>query len=312
MSRRISYKSYRREFLVPLRTARGSWSVREGFIVRIETAGQVGFGEVAPIPEFGTETVAQARRFLDAIVVEPSLAVPEELPCCGFGVSAAAFDASAGGAHRNQIAALLPAGAEALSVVAAKAARGDTVFKWKIGVEPIETEMGVFRHLLARLPSCGRLRLDANGGLKPAEMKRWLAVLSEFRGKIEYLEQPLAVGQELAMAEVARASGIPIALDESLNGRSGAHWLDAWEGPLVIKPLLMGDINALIRRLQPLAARLILSSVFETGVGLENVRVLAGALPELNYATGFDTVDAFGDALGLAPELIWKQLPHSI
>ena len=40
-----------------------------------------------------------------------------------------------------------------------------------------------------------------------------------------------------------------------------------------------------------------LSSVFETQIGVENALQLADQLPELNQAIGFDTFGAFADSL---------------
>ena len=62
----ISFRPYRAAFLRPLRTARGEWADREGFVIRVEGEGGIGYGEVAPIPEFGTETVDEAGAFFSA------------------------------------------------------------------------------------------------------------------------------------------------------------------------------------------------------------------------------------------------------
>ena len=71
---------------------------------------------------------------------------------------------------------------------------------------------------------------------------------------------------------------------------------------------------------------MVLSSVFETGIGFLNTMVLAGALPKVNLAMGFDTLQ-FSDALGgrkegaviaasdlvaLNPEEIWNANRHLI
>ena len=57
----LSHRRYRLPFLRTVRTAHGPWTAREGLLVRLEDgAGRVGYGEVAPMPEFGTETLAEA------------------------------------------------------------------------------------------------------------------------------------------------------------------------------------------------------------------------------------------------------------
>ncbi|MGJ8653714.1 MAG: o-succinylbenzoate synthase [Opitutaceae bacterium] len=322
MTRQIAYKPYKRTFQEPLRTAHGEWAVREGFVVRIEANGKVGYGEIAPIPEFGTETVSAATAFLTKYTQNPEISVPAELPCCAFGLSAAAaqaeancnLDPSSGEVARlpTRMAALLPAGASAITALDAKIASGFNVFKWKIGVEPIEVELELMRQLLSLLPPSGLLRLDANGGLSESHFKTWLSALCPFEAQIEYLEQPMSTGNESIMQALVASSGISIALDESLNGSEAVHWLENWQGPLVVKPALMGDVGALVERLKPVADRIVLSSVFETGVGMANAAMIADQLPGMNRALGFDTCAAFDDGLDVTPEAVWKQLPHLI
>jgi len=327
MSSSIAYQPYRRKFANPLRTAHGIWSLREGFVVRVESDAGVGYGEIAPIPEFGSETLEMARMFLDQLVQQPDLPVPQALPCCAFGVSAAKRGWEAGRPVPDlKIAGLLPAGSAALEVLPRRLAKGFDVFKWKIGVETPSLELAILAQLMALLPSHARLRLDANGGLSRPQMEEWLAALSQYGERIDYFEQPLPVGAEESMAEAMRTFGVNIALDESLNGQQGADWLQQWEGPLVIKPLLMGAIEPLLSILAPISARVVLSSVFETRIGGGNVLTMLQQLPDMKRALGFDTSKAFHDGWsltvkdssirGLMPtkvsaEKLWKQLHHS-
>jgi O-succinylbenzoate synthase len=325
MDRRFSFHPYQRTFVNPLRTARGAWTVRKGFIVRAEHEAGVGYGEIAPIPEFGTETVRQAEDFLWSLVAEPELATDAaalaKVPCCAFGLSAALMKEAVAPRRSYDVAALLPAGARALSVLKSKCARGYDTFKWKIGVEPVEVEQAIFEKMVPQLPTGARLRLDANGGLSVSEMETWLWILQRYGEQVEYFEQPLAVGQERVMADYAESFGVALALDESLNGVGGERWFSQWQGPLVVKPALMGDIDLLIQLLQPVATRVVLSSVFETAIGLESALLLADRLPQMNRAVGFDTLDAFSDPLSffkptavlgaaerakMSPEVIWE------
>ena len=297
MKNSITVKRYQRRFRQPLRTARGVWAVREGFVLRLEQDGLVGYGEVAPLPEFGSETVAEAEAFLRKLVNDPGQAVPSDLPCCAFGLSAALRGGTV--PRPYAVSALLPAGFRGLKKSSEKVAAGYRSLKWKIGVEPIREEIRLAEELLKSLPAGVRLRLDANGSLSRTELAQWLEVLGVFPDQVDYLEQPLPRGDEAFMAESSAASGVAIALDESLNGANGKRWLEpgAWRGPLVIKAALMGDVNALAARLQPVAGQVVLSSVFETRIGLENSLRVVDGFPAVERPIGFDTVDAFDDAL---------------
>ncbi|HKK18244.1 MAG TPA: hypothetical protein VJ952_06135, partial [Opitutales bacterium] len=109
---KAAYRPYRREFRQPLRTAHGEWKAREGFILRIEAGATVAYGEIAPLPEFGTETSERAADFLEQWASDPIIA-PSGLPCCTFALTAAMrqLKGPAGAEMRNYaVAGLLPAG----------------------------------------------------------------------------------------------------------------------------------------------------------------------------------------------------------
>lgn len=308
MIHRVAFRRYSRPFIQALRTARGEWAVREGFILRVESSNGLGFAEVAPIPEFGSESLEQAERFLNKLTADPECVPDANLPCCAFALSAAQ-SAALLPEQGVALSALLPAGEAALDSLRTKRASGFTNFKWKVGVESPEVEQALFEKLCEQLPPDARIRLDANASWSVATLQSWVDHLSAFSEQLDYLEQPLAVGQEIEMARVMDASGLPIALDESLQG-DGVRWLEpgAWDGPLVIKPALMGDANRLHARIEPLASHLVLSSVFETAVGVANVLTLAASLPDLGRPLGFDTAGAFDDHLSLPTAGAWLSL----
>lgn len=328
----VEYRPYRRPFRRPLRTSRGEWTVREGFVVKVRTPDGTGYGEVAPIPEFGSESVAVAGRFLRTCAGggrPPDLSAAPA--CCAFALSSAVAMARevAGGVGEGQweVAGLLPAGEAALPALEAKLDSGFRTFKWKIGVFDGTAERGIFERLCERLPEQGQLRLDANGGLGLAEAGEWMRAAAGSE-RVEYVEQPLPAGEERAMAELAADRGVSVALDESLNGPGGFGWLapDAWPGPLVVKPALMGEVRSLRERLAPVAERVVFSSVFETDVGLCNAAALLGRLPTARAAVGFDTASAFDDEFNAGASCsrislserskvdlseLWKRLRHS-
>ena len=348
MSRQISVKPYRRAFRQPLRTAHGEWATREGFLVRLEQEGRVGYGEVAPLPEFGSETLADAMAFLEQLTIQPEMAVPVNLPCCAFALSAAQIFAERGsldllknGEASNQgasrvpisrliapprdysVSALLPSGSAALRLAAQKSKAGYCNMKWKIGIDPIAKEISTARSLFDSLPSAVRLRFDANAGLAASELEQWVEFLIPYRERIDFIEQPLACGQEALMSDYMEASGLCIALDESLNGSDRERWLkpNAWAGALVIKAPLMGELSQQADRLAAVAKQVVFSSVFETDIGLENSLRLADSLPQFFRPIGYDTMDAFNDGLNYLqaaptictsdrraydPDLIWN------
>ncbi|MFP2912946.1 mandelate racemase/muconate lactonizing enzyme family protein, partial [Pyxidicoccus sp. 3LFB2] len=66
-----SFTPLRLELLQPLKTSKGTYTAREGFLVRLEDeAGRVGLGEAMPLPEFGTESLADCGTTLGAWLSE--------------------------------------------------------------------------------------------------------------------------------------------------------------------------------------------------------------------------------------------------
>lgn len=292
----LDFFSYRRPFVSPLRTSQGTWAVREGFLVHYQFNGQTHWGDVAPLPTFGSESLVQAAEFLTQAAVDGVDArALQGLPCCAFALGGAGL--KPGVFVNYPVAGLLPSGAGAWEALEKKMAQGYRCFKWKIGVDAVSVEIERLLSMLAGSPAAIRFRLDANAALSPADLGIWLTALTEHRHRIEFLEQPLAVGLEEQMADAMRAYGVPIALDESLTFSNYSSSRHDWLGPLVIKPALMGNVRDLARRLAPVASRVVLSSAFESKVAIETILFLAEALPQLQYALGFDTATAFDDSL---------------
>lgn len=281
MNLRFEYLPYRRKFRVPLETAHGTWRFREGIVIRLEDGdGRFGFGEIAPVPWFGTETCKQA---LEWCREQPSMASPGRLApsgyvCCQFALAVAHRQL------RGRISqSIFPVAALIQSDASFKAAQtaGYSTFKAKIGVERIESEQGRIDTWTARLEPGQWLRLDANGGLSESAFRAWLEFLE---GKpIEFLEQPMGPGLENRMLEMAEPYSTPIALDESATGSESLRQWAGWPGPLVIKPSLLGIPPA------SLPSGSVGSSVFETAFGYEAALQYLARQQQPNTALGFDT-----------------------
>ena len=115
MTHRFQFRRYKLPFRLPVRTAHGVWVEREGVLVRLEDeAGRVTYGEAAPIPDFGTETVDEveaACRELGQIVDDARLdTVAANLGCLRNALAAARHEATAALHKYLGVAALLPAG----------------------------------------------------------------------------------------------------------------------------------------------------------------------------------------------------------
>ena len=184
---RLELRPYQRPFRNPLQTAHGLWSVREGILLRlIDDEGHVGYGEIAPIPWFGTETLPVALTFCQSIASDfwqnhttlTESDIPSHLPASQFGLASAWANLQRSRispppplspSASPSICALLPTGKAALTTWPRLWKQGFRTFKWKIGVADISQECRWLEALITQLPPQARLRLDANGGLTLSE-----------------------------------------------------------------------------------------------------------------------------------------------
>lgn len=306
MSLRFAFRTYRRPLRLPLRTAHGLWAEREGLLLRVEgEGGVVRYAEVAPIPWFGTETLAEASeacaKIGDRLTPEIVAAVPTRFSCLHFALANLLADPApnAMGSGRLPVAALLPAGRTALDVLDAKLEAGFLAFKWKVGVARPEEEMPLLDDMLARLPKYAKLRLDANGAWSNREATRWLEFCAE--RPVEFLEQPVTDAD--ALLGMAEDYPVKLALDESVTGLAAAlEWQKrGWSGVFVIKPALAGPLSELVRWAHATKPDLVLSSAIESALARAQILRVALAEKLTSRALGFGVGEIFGDRIWDGP-----------
>jgi len=300
---RFAVKTYRLPLRSPLRTAHGVWAVREGLIIRLEAeTGAVSYGEIAPLPQFGTETLAEALERclgLSDKTDDAALdAVPAQFGCVRFALAMArAANPSVDKEKRLPVTALLPAGKAALAMLPGKLEQGFLSFKWKVGVNRPEEELGLLDDLLGRLPAYTRLRLDANGAWDRRTAEKWLARCAE--RPIEFIEQPAAPDDGDTLLGLAEDYPVTLALDESVTGLAAAReWQGrGWRGVFVIKPALVGPLDELAAWAKASQADLVLSSAIETALGRAAILRFAFAHDLTKRAVGFGVGEIFGERL---------------
>ncbi|PZV01047.1 MAG: o-succinylbenzoate synthase [Leptolyngbya sp.] len=326
----LAMRPYRRRFAQPLHTAHGPWGWREGLLIRLrDSQGRLGYGEVAPIPWFGSETVAEALAFCRAQGEEWRCEeIPDALPATQFGLESAQADLAGQIAGQEPaipadsfanaaICGLLPAGETALAVAPQRLAQGHRTLKWKIGVGSIADEIHWLDQLVVDLPSDARLRLDANGGLNLAQAEQWLTVCDRINANphlaaVEYLEQPLPPDQLAAMTALRERYQTAIALDESVATvvQLETCWQRGWRGVFVVKPAIAGSPQQLKAFCQKHQPRLVFSSAFETAIGRRAALAIAARCsPSPAPALGFGTQGWFADDWDtLTPAELWDRL----
>jgi O-succinylbenzoate synthase len=296
MSYRFEFRSYRRPFRQALQTHYGQWQYREGIILKLtDEQGRTGFGEVAPLPWFGTETQAQAVAFCaqmpEWLSADHEFAILSTLPACKFGFEVAlsnlARDIHCAELESDQYSALLPAGEAALSAWTALWAVGHRTFKWKIGIAPVAVELAWLFQLMQQLPLGAKLRLDANGGLDELAAHHWLDQCDRLGHRIEFIEQPLPPDHFSDLMKLTYRYHTPIALDESITtlDQLKAHYFRGWRGVYVVKAAIMGSPSRLKQFCADHPIDIVISSVFETDIGRQALIDLAVELEQLREHT---------------------------
>jgi len=297
MNYQFQFRPYQRRFQTPLQTSRSLWEIREGIILRLRAEnGDIGWGEIAPLPSFGSETLQQALDFCQQLGPEVSLeaiaSIPDTLPACQFAFESAAHPLLAPPPRKRETVLsyswLLPTGSAALQAWQRPWEQGLRTFKWKIGAASLPVEITLCEQLLQALPGEAKLRLDANGGLSHQDAQTWLQTCDRL-GKIEFLEQPLPPDRFETMLSLNENFAVPLALDESVaNIRQLQDCYErGWQGIFVIKAAIAGFPSHLRQFCQQHQIDAVFSSVFETEIGRKAALQLAAELSSPNRAVGF-------------------------
>jgi o-succinylbenzoate synthase len=316
LSQRIEVRPYRLRLLRPLRSAHGVREVREGFLVFAHEDGLVGHGDAAPLPELGTESLAECLAQLqsatfDALPAAPAARCAVEqalldlraqragLPLARLLDRSAAFEIPA--------SALLSA--EEVPELAREAQRaaaeGFGTLKLKVGRDDDYARAAVVRDAVgARL----KLRLDANGAWNAATALRNLRELAPLG--IEMCEQPTPDLRGL------EGSPVVVAADEMLASDVDGALRRA--RVVVLKPMLLGGLIgtlALARRAHARGLKVVVTSALESAVGRAGAAHLAAAVLALGVqpAAGIATGRLLAEDVGPDPFAVQAgvvRVPH--
>jgi O-succinylbenzoate synthase len=227
--------------------------------------GPSGWGECSPLPGYPCDASSARRAAEEAASGEWPPAVRDEVEV-------------------NALVAALPP-AEAAACAAEASLAGFRAVKVKVGTG--DEDSARVRAVREAVGPGVRVRLDGNGAWDVEQAVTILDGLADV--DIELVEQPVPTLDELAA--VRRRVSVPVAADESVrsvdDARHLAH-LDAADA-VVVKVQCLGGVVAAMEVIEAGGVPAIVSSLYETSIGLAAGLALAAALPELPYACGLGT-----------------------
>ena len=254
-------------YSIPLRTRFRGLTAREGVLVE----GAEGWGEFSPFLEYDDATAAP---WLDCALEAAEHGWPEQLRAW-IPVNVTVPACSPERAHAIVLAS---AGCRTAKVKVAEA-----------GQDPGEDEARL-EAVRDALGADGLIRVDANGGWSVDRAVARIPVLERAASGLEYVEQPVASVEDLAL--VRRRVSVPIAADESIRRAADPYRVRDLEAAdiAVLKVQPLGGVRACLRIAEDIGLPVVVSSAIESSIGIAAGLALAAALPELPYACGLATV----------------------
>lgn len=266
---------------------------REGVILGLASGGSaLRFGEASPHPGVHSQSSTEVANELEGWLrlPEANRRLAALCPVARFAVASALVPAATPVTVPINGLARSPDEARAL------ASQGYSTIKLKVGGDA-EADARWVREIHESLPTI-RLRLDANRRYSKEDAIRFCAAVADL--DIDYIEEPTADPSDLA--EVAAATGIRIALDESTREPHLAALLPH-ASAVVIKPSALGRQAALnlANQARSLDLTAVFTSCFESDVGLTAIGQLTAAAGSPGVAAGLGTGAALGGDLLVHP-----------
>ena len=312
-------------------TAHGSLPAREGAIVEIQADnGIIGFGDIAPLSEFCSDTLSEALnalpdlfRCIRAMSIDEALIFllrhankyPSSLvsgielalldiqgkirSCCIYQIllERSGQPDTYTARQRVRVNAVIGAATLAAAVEEARVAvsKDFSCIKLKVVGAGLASSQTIERVAAVRqaIGPTVHLRLDANEGWSFEQAKTILRACEAF--DIQYVEQPLSRHDVAGMARLRSVVAIPIANDEAVSDLESARLLmrSGAADILIVKPQFARGLRMaqqIVIEAMEQGTQCVLTSAMESGVGVTGVLHLAAALPQVTLECGLATL----------------------
>ena len=312
---------YKIAFKKPLGIMGKTHKFRRGFIIELtDTDGNKGYGETAPLPGLHKESLDKAEPELYGLLeLAPGETIDNEQDILDYfpdlkmsrsvryGIQTALFDLftknkgcsfaeafSENPDKKVNVNALVTGTDNIAEAAAGLIEAGYSTIKIKVG-KNIPNEIKEIEKLSRMIEGTNiKLRLDANRGISFKTARNLCACIPP--ENLEYLEEPIADCSKLE--KFHEKTGLPVALDETIYHNEGYLTIDIRPGTkaVVLKPSLIGSYSSILElcRIAGLDnVNIVLSSTFESSIGLRAIINLAAGLNLYPTAIGIDTYKWF-------------------
>ena len=298
----VDIYQYRLPLVHPVKWKNQFCTNRQGLLVCIRGGHSEGWGDIAPLPGFSKESFSEAQSqattltklLPDTSIESLDFGAPNLCPSVRFGFELAQFNLNA--AIRNQ------SETELASVTCCRLLNrqghgsresmtdlhGYQAVKIKVGRHTLDEDLEFVHSVYREYPDIN-VRIDANRAWTLQIAQTFLDATRDLA--FDYIEEPLKDKSQLAA--FARASHVPLALDETLREPEAERYCK-FADVYVLKPTLSGGMTGTIERIRQAQAdhiRCIISSSYESGIGMLGLVELAGSVP--GEVHGLDTYNQF-------------------
>ncbi|MEW5796893.1 MAG: o-succinylbenzoate synthase [Candidatus Zixiibacteriota bacterium] len=325
--------SYSLPLVRPLPGQPESNLTRKGLLIKLITdSGAHGWGEAAPLPGYSPEKFEDALRQLKVLrhgltgaVIDENLtrldgafdawlARYDLSPSVRFAFETAivstlaqetgkppAYLLATHPAERLHLNGLITDDTPLLESADRFLRDGYRAVKMKVGRRSLDGDIARTMQLHRTLGNHMSIRLDANRAWSYDDALRLAGAVADCN--VEYIEEPLAESGRLR--EFAERTRMSVALDESLLAITPARLSDHdYVGAIVLKPTLLGGFEraaAFARAARPIGIKVVISSCFESSLGIAALAQLAAAYGTHDSAMGLDTLGWFQQDLLTEP-----------
>lgn len=265
----LTYHPYKLKLSTPFETSKGKISERKGFVVSIKSqSGNIGIGDVSPLPEFGSETYEQAEERIAPMKIAMRVGIEDikhslkyllsdfnNHPALKHGLEQAIINLLCN--ERNiSIAELLELSLkkeiavnaaigflkpeEAITHALQFVKEGYKTIKIKTGREDFEDDFATINSIRKAVGKNVKIRIDTNGKWSLEEAIEYLKRLEKF--SLEYAEQPVNSFEEFK--ELTNKTSIPLASDESIRDFKTAEKFITEKAIqfIILKPMMLGGL----------------------------------------------------------------------